>query len=167
MSHHLVQTWTWVIPHRHHNWRVKWDSVSILTMQINQWLEEPDGWTLDRWLLTLMGTSLTNEAVTGTEQQVSVSFRHMREHVKGVTIYLERDRSREDRILKEDAPVGVMEVGHCKGTSICFLTSPLLSYSPLFIYTSPTPLYHLQGPHSKSNDFCRYTIGTISMCRLK
>jgi hypothetical protein len=34
--------------------------------------------------------------------------------------------------------------------SLLPLSSPTL---PLFICTSPIPLYHLQGPHSKANDF--------------
>jgi hypothetical protein len=46
----------------------------------------------------------------------------------------------------------------CKGTSIRFLTSPLLSYShpqsPLFICISPIPLYHPQGPYQTFNDSC-------------
>jgi hypothetical protein len=77
----------------------------------------------------------------------------------------------------------------CKGTSILFLTSPILPYSPLSsptlpyppllspilpysplssptlplsICTSPTPLYHLQGPHSKSDDFSR---SRLTECR--
>jgi hypothetical protein len=32
-------------------------------------------------------------------------------------------------------------------------SSPTL---PLFICTSPIPLYHLQGPHSKANNFCTH-----------
>jgi hypothetical protein len=48
--------------------------------------------------------------------------------------------------------------GGCKGTSICFLTSPLLSHypphPPLSICILPIPWYHLPGPHSKPNDFC-------------
>jgi hypothetical protein len=43
---------------------------------------------------------------------------------------------------------------YCKGTSVCFLTSPILPYSPLLsICTFPIPLHHLQGPHSKADDF--------------
>jgi hypothetical protein len=46
----------------------------------------------------------------------------------------------------------------CKGTSVHFLTSPLLSYYPphlpLSICILPIPLYHLLGPHSKADDFC-------------
>jgi hypothetical protein len=45
----------------------------------------------------------------------------------------------------------------CKGTSVHFLTYPLLSYYPphlpLSICILPIPLYHLQGPHSKADDF--------------
>jgi hypothetical protein len=38
----------------------------------------------------------------------------------------------------------------CKGTSVCFLTSPLLShFSPVHMYSPSSPLYHLQGPHLK------------------
>jgi hypothetical protein len=38
----------------------------------------------------------------------------------------------------------------CKGTSIHFLTSPLLSYSPpVHMYSPSSPLYHLQGLHPK------------------
>jgi hypothetical protein len=34
----------------------------------------------------------------------------------------------------------------CKGISICFLTSPLLSYSPpVHMYSLSSPLYYLQG----------------------
>jgi hypothetical protein len=36
----------------------------------------------------------------------------------------------------------------CKGTSVRFLTSSLLSYSPpVYIYFLSSPLYHLQGLH--------------------
>jgi hypothetical protein len=42
----------------------------------------------------------------------------------------------------------------CKGTSICFLTSPLLFYPPpVHMYSLPSPLYHLQGLHLKADDF--------------
>jgi hypothetical protein len=45
----------------------------------------------------------------------------------------------------------------CKGTSIHFLTYPLLSYYPphlpLSICILPIPLHHLQGPHSKADNF--------------
>jgi hypothetical protein len=38
----------------------------------------------------------------------------------------------------------------CKGTSVHFLTSPLLSYSPpVHMYSISSPLYHLQGLHPK------------------
>jgi hypothetical protein len=38
--------------------------------------------------------------------------------------------------------------GHCKGTSIRFLTSSFLSYSPpVYMYFLSSPLYHLQGLH--------------------
>jgi hypothetical protein len=38
--------------------------------------------------------------------------------------------------------------GHCKGTSICFLTSSLFSYSPpVYMYFLSSPLYHHQGLH--------------------
>jgi hypothetical protein len=41
-------------------------------------------------------------------------------------------------------------VSHCKGTSVCFITSPLLSYSPpVHMYSLSSPLYHLQGLHLK------------------
>jgi hypothetical protein len=37
---------------------------------------------------------------------------------------------------------------NCKGTSVCFLTSSLLYYSPpVYIYSLSSPLYHLQGLH--------------------
>jgi hypothetical protein len=45
----------------------------------------------------------------------------------------------------------------CKGTSVHFLTYPRLSYYPphlpLSICILPIPLHHLQGPHSKADDF--------------
>jgi hypothetical protein len=38
----------------------------------------------------------------------------------------------------------------CKGTSIHFLTSPILSHSPpVHMYFPSSPLYHLQGPYLK------------------
>jgi hypothetical protein len=38
----------------------------------------------------------------------------------------------------------------CKGTSVCFLTSPLFSYSsPVHMYFPYSLLYHLQGPYLK------------------
>jgi hypothetical protein len=38
----------------------------------------------------------------------------------------------------------------CKGTSVHFLTSPLLSYSPpVHMYSPSSPLYHLQGLQPK------------------
>jgi hypothetical protein len=38
----------------------------------------------------------------------------------------------------------------CKGTSIHFLTSPLLYYSPpVHMYSPSSPLYHFQGPYLK------------------
>jgi hypothetical protein len=38
----------------------------------------------------------------------------------------------------------------CKGTSVCFLTSPILSHSPPVNMYSPFPLlYQFQGPHLK------------------
>jgi hypothetical protein len=42
------------------------------------------------------------------------------------------------------------------------LSSPTL---PLFICISPTPLYHLQGPHSKSDDFCIQSPMTFQKCK--
>jgi hypothetical protein len=36
----------------------------------------------------------------------------------------------------------------CKGTSVCFLTSPILSHSPpVHMYSLYSPLYHFQGPY--------------------
>jgi hypothetical protein len=66
----------------------KEDSVSALTMQINQLLAEPDRLTLDRALLALVSASLTNKAVTGTEQQVGIGIKQMGECIKSVTIHL-------------------------------------------------------------------------------
>jgi hypothetical protein len=41
-------------------------------------------------------------------------------------------------------------VTYCKRTSVHFLTSPLLSYSPpVDMYSFSSPLYHLQGLHPK------------------
>jgi hypothetical protein len=38
----------------------------------------------------------------------------------------------------------------CKGTSICFLTSPILSHSPpIYMYSPSSPLYYLQEPYLK------------------
>jgi hypothetical protein len=40
--------------------------------------------------------------------------------------------------------------GMCKGTSVCFLTSPILSHSPpVHMYSPSSPLYYLQGPYLK------------------
>jgi hypothetical protein len=42
------------------------------------------------------------------------------------------------------------EAPWCKGTSICFLTSPILSHSlPVHMYSPSSPLYYLQGPYLK------------------
>jgi hypothetical protein len=41
----------------------------------------------------------------------------------------------------------------CKGTSVHFLTSPILSYSPpVHMYSTSSPLYYLQGLHSKTDN---------------
>jgi hypothetical protein len=56
-------------------------------------------------------------------------------------------------------------LGLCKGTSIRFLTFPLLPTLPLFICISPTPLYHLQGPHQKPMTFV-FKVRWLSGCRL-
>jgi hypothetical protein len=58
-----------------------------------------------------------------------------------------------------------------KGTSIRFLTSPILPYPPLFICTSTTPWYHLQEPHSKADDLRTHSPTTLQKltpgcCRL-
>jgi hypothetical protein len=38
----------------------------------------------------------------------------------------------------------------CKGTSIRFLTSPILSHSPpVYMYSPSSPLYYLQGSYSR------------------
>jgi hypothetical protein len=38
--------------------------------------------------------------------------------------------------------------GECKGTSVRFLTSPILSHSPpVHMYSPSSPLYHFQGPY--------------------
>jgi hypothetical protein len=40
--------------------------------------------------------------------------------------------------------------GSCKGTSVCFLTSPILSHSPpVHMYSPSSPLYYLQGLYLK------------------
>jgi hypothetical protein len=40
------------------------------------------------------------------------------------------------------------EGGSCKGTSVLFLTSPILSHSlPVHMYYPSSPLYYLQGPY--------------------
>jgi hypothetical protein len=37
---------------------------------------------------------------------------------------------------------------HCKGTSVCFLTSYILSHSPpVHMYSPSSPLYYSQGPY--------------------
>jgi hypothetical protein len=44
--------------------------------------------------------------------------------------------------------------GRCKGTSVYFLTSPILSHSTLVHMYSPSPpLYQFQGPHLKPMTF--------------
>jgi hypothetical protein len=47
--------------------------------------------------------------------------------------------------------------GH-PSVSLLPLSSPAL---PLFICTSPIPLYHPQGPHSKADDFCIQSLTTL------
>jgi hypothetical protein len=49
-----------------------------------------------------------------------------------------------------------------KGTSVCFLTSPLFSYSsPVHMYSISSPLYYLQGLHSKANDLHTHSPMTL------
>jgi hypothetical protein len=44
--------------------------------------------------------------------------------------------------------VMIISLPNCKGTSIHFLTSPLLYYSPpVHMYSPSSPLYHFQGPY--------------------
>jgi hypothetical protein len=46
--------------------------------------------------------------------------------------------------------IGQSESLGCKGTSIHFLTSPILSHSPpVHMYSPSSPLYYLQGPYLK------------------
>jgi hypothetical protein len=50
----------------------------------------------------------------------------------------------------------------CKGTSVCFFTSPLFSYSsPVHMYSISSPLYHLQGLHSKADDLRTHSPMTL------
>jgi hypothetical protein len=35
----------------------------------------------------------------------------------------------------------------CKGTSVCFLTSPIFSHSPVHMYSPSSPLYYSQGSY--------------------
>jgi hypothetical protein len=42
----------------------------------------------------------------------------------------------------------------CKGTSVCFLTSPILSHLlPVHMYSPSSPLYYLQGPYLQPTTF--------------
>jgi hypothetical protein len=43
---------------------------------------------------------------------------------------------------------------HCKGTSVHFLTSHILSHSPhVYMYSPSSPLYYLQGSHLRPMTF--------------
>jgi hypothetical protein len=51
-----------------------------------------------------------------------------------------------EAFAKNSKPKGFEDI--CKGTSVCFLTSPLISHSPsVHMYSPSSPLYHFQGPY--------------------
>jgi hypothetical protein len=57
------------------------------------------------------------------------------------------DSEVDDFTIEEDDRVFMAMVHPCKGTSVHFLTSPILSHSsPVHMYSLSLPLYYLQGP---------------------
>jgi hypothetical protein len=75
-------------------------------------------------------------------------------------IYIDRGKSSmEQGEVRKQIDVPLQEPYHtstltgeewCKGTSVHFITSPLLSHSPpVHMYSPSSPLYYLQGPHLK------------------
>jgi hypothetical protein len=52
----------------------------------------------------------------------------------------------------------MVDTRNCKGTSVHFLTSPLLSHSPpVHVYSPSSPLYHFQGPYLNPMTFQKST----------
>jgi hypothetical protein len=63
----------------------------------------------------------------------------------------------------EHTQLAITHLGKCKGTSVCFLTFPLLSYSPLVhMYFSHT-FVPSPGTTPKANDFCIQSQTTFRM----
>jgi hypothetical protein len=90
-------------------------------MRIIQSLTKQDVMSFHRTLLDAMKSSMADEAMPGTEEQICVIRRETRESIEHKTVDSNIDGIGEDRTLIEQNPVGVMVVGH-----------GLLNYSDVF-----------------------------------
>jgi hypothetical protein len=87
------------------------------------------------------------------EKKHHQAYTPMGEKKPGV-VYKRKYRKAEDRIqpiamqLPEEFRIIRNIIGDCKGASVLFLTSPILSHSPpVHMYSPSSPLYYLQGPY--------------------
>jgi hypothetical protein len=81
-------------------------------MRVIQSLTEQDVMFLHRTLLDAMESGTTDEAMTSTEEEVSVVRRETRESIKSEAVHGNGDRIGEHRTLIESEPMGIVVIRH-------------------------------------------------------
>jgi hypothetical protein len=81
-------------------------------MRVIQPFTEQDVMSLHRTLLNVMEGGMTDEAMTSTEDEVSVVRREMGESIKGEAVHSNRDGIGEHGALIESKPMGIVVIGH-------------------------------------------------------